>query len=126
MRLLIDTHVVLWGISEPRRISAPAAEAMASPRNQCFVSFASLWEIAIKIRKGRISIRDDLPELIRANQQLALLPIRVDHCWRVRQLPRLHGDPFDQLLIAQALSEEMTLVTHDRAMSAYGVPIIAV
>jgi PIN domain nuclease of toxin-antitoxin system len=98
---------------------------MASSRNRCFVSFASLWELAINVRKGRLSVQENLPQLIAANRQLTLLPITVDHCWRVRQLPPLHGDPFDQLLIAQALSEGMSLVTHDRAMSAYGVPIIA-
>ena len=126
MKLLVDTHVILWGLNEPHRISGPAAAAMASSRNQCFVSFASLWELAVKIRKGRLSAQENLPQLIAANPQLTFLPITVDHCWRVRQLPRLHGDPFDQLLIAQALSEEMALVTHDRAMSAYGVPIIAI
>jgi PIN domain nuclease of toxin-antitoxin system len=125
VRLLIDTHVVLWGLNEPRRIAAPAARAMASPRNQCFVSFASLWEIAIKSRNGKLAADDDLPKVIEANRQLTLLPITLEHCWGVRRLPRLHGDPFDQLLIAQAMSEDMTLVTHDRAMSAYGVPIIA-
>jgi PIN domain nuclease of toxin-antitoxin system len=125
LRLLIDTHVILWGYNEPERVSRSASRAMASTQNRCFVSVASLWEIAIKARKGQLSTHDDLPTRIAADPQLTLLPIAVEHAWRIRQLPRLHGDPFDLLLVSQALVEQMTLVTHDRAMAAYGVPIVA-
>jgi PIN domain nuclease of toxin-antitoxin system len=123
--LLIDTHVILWGYTEPERISKSASRAMASDQNECFVSVASLWEIAIKVRKGQLLAHDDLPARIRANPQLTILPIAVEHAWRVRQLPRLHGDPFDLLLVSQALVEQMTLVTHDGVMATYGVPIVA-
>ena len=125
MRLLLDTHVLLWGLSEPTRISPGASAAMASRQNQCFVSHASLWEIAVKARKGQLSVQEDLPGIVDANPLLSLLPITVVHAWGIRHLPRLHGDPFDQLLISQALCEGMTLVTHDRAMGQYGVPILA-
>lgn len=125
MRLLVDTHVILWGYNEPARISRAALAAITSAQNECFVSLASLWEIAIRARKGRLSAPDDLPEQIRANPQLKLLGITAEHTWRVRQLPSLHGDPFDQLLISQALCERLTLVTHDRLMANYGVPILA-
>jgi PIN domain nuclease of toxin-antitoxin system len=125
LKLLIDTHVVLWGYNEPERISKTASRAMASSQNQCFVSLASLWEIAIKARKGQLSAYDDLPARIEANPQLVLLPILIDHVWRIRQLPRLHGDPFDLLLASQAMTEQMTLVTHDRAMAQYGIPTLA-
>jgi PIN domain nuclease of toxin-antitoxin system len=124
VRLLLDTHVVLWGFTEPDRISTAAREAMASRQNRCFVSLASLWEIAIKTRKGQLSAQMDLPGLIEANQDLRPLPISVEHVWRVRRLPRLHGDPFDHLLISQALCEDMILVTHDRAMGDYGVDVL--
>ena len=125
MRLLVDTHVVLWGYNAPARISKAALAAITSRQNECFVSLASLWEIAIKARKGQLSPPDDLPEQIEKNPQLKLLGITAEHAWRVRQLPRLHGDPFDQLLIAQALCERLTLVTHDRMMANYGVPVLA-
>lgn len=125
MRLLIDTHVVLWGYNEPERISKSASRAMASAQNECFVSVASLWEIAIKARKGQLLAHDDLPARIRANPQLTILPIGVEHACGVRKLPRLHGDPFDLLLVSQALVEQMALVTHDGVMAAYGVPIVA-
>ena len=124
MRLLLDTHVFLWGLNEPDRISRAASAAIASPQNRCFVSLASLWEIAIKARKGQLTAQDDLPALIEASSHLRLLQITPEHAWRVRRLPRLHGDPFDHLLISQALCEEMTLVTHDRAMRDYGVDVL--
>ena len=125
MRLLLDTHVVLWGYSEPERISQSAKRAIESEENESFVSLASLWEIATKARKGQLSPPDDFLSLIAADPQLTLLPITAEHAWRIRRLPRLHGDPFDQMLVSQALSEQMTLVTHDSAMAAYGVPIVA-
>lgn len=125
MRLLLDTHILLWGLNEPGRLSAPARAAMAAPGNELFISLASLWEIAIKARKGQLAIDDDLPHQIERNRDLTLLPILAEHVWGVRRLPRLHGDPFDQLLVVQAMQENMTLVTHDRKIGAYGVPIIA-
>jgi len=76
-------------------------------------------------RKGQLAIDDDLPHQIERNRDLTLLPILAEHVWGVRRLPRLHGDPFDQLLVVQAMQEDMTLVTHDRKIGAYGVPIIA-
>ena len=111
-------------MNEPGRLSMAAKVALGSRENQAFVSIASLWEIAIKSRKGQLDAREDLPDVIAANPDLQLLELTPEHAWRVRRLPRLHGDPFDQLLIAQALCEDMTLVTHDRAMVQYGVPIV--
>ena len=124
MKLLLDTHVVLWGLDQPERLSAGARAAMTAPSNRAFVSVATIWEIAIKTRKGQLNSRPDLPDWIEANPDFELLPITPEHAWRVRELPRLHGDPFDHLLIVQALCEGMTLVTHDRAMAQYGVPIV--
>lgn len=125
MRLLLDTHVVLWGYDAPNRLSRAALAAIDAPDNECLVSLASLWEIAIKTRKGQLSPPDDLPARIEADPRLRLLPVTHEHAWRIRSLPRLHGDPFDQMLLSQTICERLTLVTHDRAMSAYGVPIIA-
>ena len=124
MRLLIDTHVLLWSIDDPSRLAAPARRAIESIENDIFVSAVCLWEIAIKLRSGRLKAADDLPDQIADHPDFRLLPIETEHVWRVRRLPRIHGDPFDQLLIAQALVENMTVVTHDRIIGQYGVPII--
>jgi len=85
---------------------------------------ASLWEIAIKSRDGRLEAPEDLDRRVEAIPNLAILPVRTAHAWRVRGLPTLHRDPFDHLLIAQALCENMTLITRDRWIARYDVSIL--
>ena len=126
MRLLVDTHVLLWGINEPHRIPLAVGLAMGSPANETYVSVVCLWEIAIKAKIGKLSAPDDLPERVERHPDYKVLPVTAAHAWRVRTLPLHHRDPFDQLLVAQALIEQMTVVTHDRSISRYGVTILAV
>lgn len=126
MRLLLDTHVLLWGIAGDDRLSPETARLIRSAESESFVSVASLWEIAIKVGIGKLGAPDDLPALIEADPDFSVLDVTADHVWRVRRLPRFHSDPFDHLLIVQALAEDMTIVTHDRMMGRYGVPIIVV
>ena len=124
MKLLLDTHILLWAFADPDRLSDTETAAIASRDNQVLVSVASLWEIAIKARAGRLDVADDLPARIAREPRLGLLPVKPEHAWAVRDLPRLHGDPFDHLLIAQAQTENLTLVTRDREMSRYPVAIL--
>lgn len=126
MKLLLDTHVLLWGFTEPDRLPATVDEMIRSPDHEIFVSAACLWEIAIKMRSGRLRAPPDLPQKIANDPDYQLLPILAEHVWRVRELPGLHKDPFDQLLIAQALVEDMTIVTHDGIIMRYGVSTIAI
>jgi PIN domain nuclease of toxin-antitoxin system len=126
LKLLVDTHVLLWGINEPRRVPIAVAHAMGSPHNETYVSVVCLWEIAIKKKLGKLAAPDDLLEQVERHPDYKVLPITAAHAWRVRTLPPYHRDPFDQLLVAQALTEQMTVVTHDRSISRYGVPILAV
>ena len=121
MRLLLDTHALIWGLTSPERLPDVVRAAIRSRDNQIFVSVASLWEIAIKMRIGKLNAPADLLDLVNADPDYEMLPILPQHAWRVRQLPLLHRDPFDQLLIAQALVEDLAIVTHDRAISGYGV-----
>ena len=126
MKLLIDTHVLLWGINAPERVPRAVGQALASPSNQTFVSAVCIWEIAIKARIGKLDAPEDLLDLVGRHTDFRILDITAAHAWRVRRLPNLHRDPFDQLLVAQALVEDMTVVTHDRSIGQYGVPILAV
>ncbi len=123
MRLLLDTHMLLWGFTDPERLSAIETAAIEAPGNLVFVSVASLWEIAIKTRDGRLQAPGGLPELVAANPDFEVLPVLVAHAWAVRQLPMHHRDPFDHLLIAQALCEGLTLMTHDRWIRRYEAPV---
>ncbi len=119
MRLLLDTHPFLWWVSADRRLSKPTRELIASPENQVAVSAATFWEIAIKIGLRRIDV--DLGELVSALSEDAFeeLPVRARHTLTLTSLPALHSDPFDRLLIAQAITEGYKLVTRDESILAY-------
>lgn len=119
MRLLLDTHILLWWMTADRRLSKSLARVLASAENDIAVSAASIWEIAIKRTLGRIDV--DLDELLSAigAQGMAEIPIRFAHSLRLADLPRNHDDPFDRILIAQAIAEGRRLVTGDDAILAY-------
>ncbi len=123
MRLLVDSHVLLWHVLDDPRLKPAPTAAIESEGAQVLVSVASLWEIAIKSALGKLEAPEDLPERI---EQLGFrpLPIQSRHAWAVRDLPRHHGDPFDRLLIAQARAESLPIVTADPAFDAYDVTIV--
>lgn len=123
MRVLLDTHVLLWSLEEPTRIGAPAREAFRDTVTEIVVSVVNLWEIAIKRRLGDLDAPDDLPDRVRRLGH-RVLNVEERHAWHVRNLPLHHGDPFDRLLVAQAQIEDLALVTHDRLLERYDVRII--
>jgi PIN domain nuclease of toxin-antitoxin system len=119
-RLLVDTHALLRWLADDPGLSTTARDALADPANDVRVSTASVWEIAIKRALDKLTAPDDLPEHIEA-AGFDWLPIGAEHAWRVRELPPHHRDPFDRLLVAQALVERMPVVTSDARFAAYGV-----
>jgi len=123
MRLLVDGHVLLSWLRGSGGLSPDAVAAIRSRTNDVFVSVATLWELAIKHSLGKLKVDVDLREHVR-EQRFEELPITADHAAAVRDLPPHHRDPFDRMLVAQARCEGLTLVTHDRAMTAYDVPIV--
>jgi PIN domain nuclease of toxin-antitoxin system len=123
MRLLLDSHVVVWWSAYPGRLRASTREAIASPDNEVLLSAASVWELGLKIARGKLRLPDGYAaRLIAAG--LEELPVSIVHADRATTLPPLHGDPFDRLLIAQALEEGLVLVTSDRAIAGYDVPTL--
>ena len=123
MRLLLDTHTLLWWLAGGEALSPRALEAIGSPDSEVYVSTASAWEMAIKRAKGRLDSPADLVEAIDA-VGFHELPVHVRHAQSVGTLPPHHGDPFDRILIAQAQLEGLTIVTRDHAFKAYGVPLL--
>ncbi len=123
-RLLLDTHALVWALSTPRRLPARAAVAIRDPDNDVFVSAVSAWEIAIKSALGKIHA--DLAVVVRGAHDAGFeeLPITVAHALRLRVLPAHHRDPFDRLLVAQAIEERLTIVSHDRAIATYRAPML--
>jgi PIN domain nuclease of toxin-antitoxin system len=122
-RLLVDTHALLWWLTDDPSLSPAARDALADPLNEPLVSAASVWEIAIKRSLGKLTAPDDLPDRI-ADDGFPWLPISASHAWRVRELPLHHRDPFDRILVAQALSEHLPLVTADPGFRPYGVEVL--
>ncbi|MBK7460861.1 MAG: type II toxin-antitoxin system VapC family toxin [Betaproteobacteria bacterium] len=128
MRILLDTHVALWALTDDARLPPAARRLIADPDSEVRVSAASVWEITIKHRLGR----GDMP--ISGDQALqwfnaagyAVLAISAAHAVATGNLPALHADPFDRLLVAQALAEPLRLITHDRAVAAYSDSVILV
>lgn len=123
MRLLLDSQVVIWAMIDTKLLRPDVRESIAAA-DVVHVSAASLWEIAIKRAKGRLSVPDDLIELI-GRAGFTPLAITERHGWAAGSLPRLHNDPFDRIIVAQAIAEGLTIVTSDRRMREYGVPILA-
>ena len=125
MNLLLDTHLLLWAAGQPDRLSAQALELLENPDNRLIFSAASLWEIAIKRGLGRPDFRAD-PRLLKRGlieNGYTELAITGDHALQVDSLPLLHKDPFDRILVVQALVEGVTLVTSDEAVARYDGPI---
>jgi len=128
LNLLLDTHVALWAIADSPKLPLKARELIASPRTSVWISTASIWEIAIKYSLGR----GDMP----ISGQAALryfsesgyrqLPIEAEHAVAIEDLPAHHSDPFDRILVAQALVEPMRLMTHDATVALYSDTIIKI
>jgi len=128
VRLLLDTHLLIWAAGDASRISPTARSLMEDRRNALMFSVASLWEMAIKNGRGRPSFRVDLQGLrryLRADGYVEL-GISSEHALAVESLPPIHKDPFDRLLVAQAIVEDVTLLTVDRNLAKYPAPIRSV
>ena len=120
MRLLLDTHVLLWALAEDPALDVRAREAATDQRNDVFVSAASVWEIAIKRAQGRLRSPDNLIATV-ADAGFSELPITFAHAEQAGALPSHHKDPFDRILIAQARAEGLVLVTANANIPRYGV-----
>jgi PIN domain nuclease of toxin-antitoxin system len=125
MRLLLDTHLLLWAAGEPRRLSRKARGLIADESNALFFSSASIWEVAIKGSLGRADFQVDAGQLLQGLLANGYEELAVSgrHAAQVAHLPPLHADPFDRMLVAQARAEGMTLLTADDQVAQYRMPI---
>jgi PIN domain nuclease of toxin-antitoxin system len=124
MRLLIDSHALIWYVDQHQQLSSASHAAMSDPANDLLLSAGSIWEIAIKIGLGKLVLTQ--PYLVWMSQALSdlditVLPITVEYADAQASLPRHHSDPFDRLIVAQALVEEVSIVSADPRMDAYGI-----
>jgi PIN domain nuclease of toxin-antitoxin system len=123
VRVLLDTHILLWWLADDPDLPPLAADAIANPDVDVIVSAATAWEMAIKRAAGRLVAPDDLLGALDAND-FASLPITVDHALAAGRLPEHHSDPFDRMLIAQARTEGLTLITVDGRFPEYDVDLL--
>ena len=125
MRLLLDTHILLWTISESERLSAAARAAIGDAGSEITFSVVNLWEVAVKTARGRGEFQIDVGSLRRRllDNRFAELAVTGAHAVALATLPRLHKDPFDRMLVAQAIVEGVTLLTADPAVATYPGPI---
>jgi PIN domain nuclease of toxin-antitoxin system len=127
MRLLLDTHAFLWWVTDDDRLSTAGRASIGASENEVFLSAVSAWEIITKVRIGRLPIAEPVDGFIaRHLDENAFQPLSITmrHTFALQTLPDLHRDPFDRMLVAQALTEAMPLVTGDRAVRAYPVSTI--
>lgn len=124
MRLLLDTHAILWWLSDDRHLGSRAREIIEDRANDIAISVVSLWEIVVKVRVGKLQA--DLSEIIRAleAQTFDFLPIEPRHLQQLTRLPLHHRDPFDHLLIAQSIVENMTFMTEDQHAPLYPARLV--
>lgn len=125
MKLLLDTHLLLWAAGEPERLSTEARSLIDNPENELLFSAASLWEVVIKRGLGREDFKVD-PRLLRRgllDNGYSELPVLSDHVVAIDSMPLIHKDPFDRVLVAQAIVEGITLLTTDSVLAQYPGPI---
>ncbi len=118
---LLDTHALLWFLSGEERISLTSRKIILDPKSQCFISIASLWEIAIKIKIGKLDLLFELKELATylSKNNFEVLPIAFEHILETLHLEDHHRDPFDRILLAQAKFERLTIISKDENFSRY-------
>jgi PIN domain nuclease of toxin-antitoxin system len=127
MRVLVDTRTFLWALLHDHRLSSKAKQVLRSENYELVFSLASLWEVAIKIKTGKLNTIGSSVAYIRDEMNaygMELLPIRYEHILQLESLPPHHSDPFDRLLIAQALAESLPILTSDEKFKHYGAKLI--
>ena len=127
MRLLLDLHIFLWLVDQPHRLSSTAIAALQDSNNQRYLSIASVWELQIKVNTGKLELPSPVQQFVteqRVLNNIHSLPLLEQHIWGLATLPLHHRDPFDRILIAQAIDEDFTIVTVDQWFAAYPVKLL--
>ncbi len=127
MRILFDTHVFLWAIASDSRLSLKASATFADTETEALLSVATIWEILVKTQRGKLPFPNPAGPYLRDQIQrtsMSILPVALEHVLRIEKLPMHHRDPFDRILIAQAIAESVPIVTADRQFARYDVETI--
>jgi PIN domain nuclease of toxin-antitoxin system len=123
MKYLLDTHVFVWWMLQSKQLDKNISNILEDPLNDVFLSVVTIWEIVIKKKSGKLKVPKDWKETL-LESNFSILPIKISHTFETENLPLYHKDPFDRMLIAQAMAEECTLITDDSKIKKYTVPTI--
>src|SRR5258708_14443670 len=123
MKYLLDTHIYLWWLSDSKKLVPSIRKEIENTDNTIFVSIVSFWEISIKLQLNKLPLKTSFHSLYE-NLQFNLLPLTIEHIFSLQNLPIIHKDPFDRILIAQAETEKLTLITNDTKIAKYGRKIL--
>jgi PIN domain nuclease of toxin-antitoxin system len=124
MKFLLDTHVFIWMDQDPQQLSTKVTEILAGPQYIILMSIVSVWEMQIKIRKGKLTLSVPLEQIVESEievNDLKVLPVELSHIWALGKLENYHQDPFDRLLIAQSIAENIPLLSRDEVFDLYPV-----
>ena len=127
MKVLIDTHAFIWLDTQPEKLSKTAMEICQDTDNELYLSMASIWEMQIKVQLGKLKLKIPLADMLTVQQQendLNVLNIALTHIYQLQALPLHHNDPFDRLIIAQSVLENMTLISVDEKFKAYDISML--
>lgn len=127
MKVLLDTHALLWSVTGDKRLGQKARQTFLDPDNRLFFSMAGVWELCIKMSLGKIFLEDGWFDILQRDMNtnaIAWLPIETRHCRKVAVLPFHHRDPFDRMLVAQAIVDDMCLLSRDNRLAEYAVRVI--
>jgi PIN domain nuclease of toxin-antitoxin system len=127
MKILLDTHIFIWWDSEPEKLSPRTLELLQQPKTRRYVSVISLWEMQIKSQIGKLTLSQPIEKIYKnqSKNEIIFLPVNPNHVLRLNGLPLHHKDPFDRILIAQALVEGLTLISVDQKFRLYDVPLLS-
>ena len=127
MKVLLDTHVFIWLDTQPEKLSKRALDVCQDTDNQLYLSMASIWEMQIKVQLGKLKLKIPIADMLTVQQQendLNVLNIALTHIYQLQALPFHHNDPFDRLIIAQSVLENMTLISVDEKFKSYDLPVL--
>ena len=122
-RYLLDTHILLWWLEDDKRLKKPIKDLISDEQNHIFASVINFWEISVKNRKDKLPLKSSLKIIIKETK-FEILNVNADYVLALNSLPPTHGDPFDRLLIAQAKTEKLKLITTDSKIWRYKVPVV--
>jgi PIN domain nuclease of toxin-antitoxin system len=125
VKLLLDTNAVIWMLGVSSRLKSSTVAILSDPKNQLWISTSTIHEIAVKVSIGKLRMPEGFLEAL-ASKGCQFLPPSPEDAWRVSELPLIHRDPFDRLIVAQAMARGLTLMTSDRQLADYGVAVILI